>query len=138
MITAFLPLRIGVIGCGHWGPNHIRTFSQMKDCTVTAIADANAKRLASGCEMFPHVRGFADHTALLRDGGVDAVVVVTPTRTHFAVVTEALNAGKHGLCEKPPCIDTAVRTNLDPARSNMADRMVVSRRKRISQPWQTT
>ena len=101
------PLRIGVIGCGHWGPNHIRTFSHMKDCTVTAIADANAKRLASVCEMFPQVRGFADHTSLLREGGVDAVVVVTPTRTHFAVVTDALNAGKHVLCEKPLCIDTA-------------------------------
>lgn len=100
-------LRVGVIGCGHWGPNHIRTFSQMKDCTVTAIADANAKRLASVCEMFPHVRGFADHASLLRDGGVDAVVVVTPTKTHFAVVTDALNAGKHVLCEKPLCIDSA-------------------------------
>lgn len=101
------PLRIGVIGCGHWGPNHIRTFSAMKDCTVTAIADANAKRLASVCEMFPHVRGFADHASLLRNGGVDAVVVVTPTKTHFAVVTDALNAGKHVLCEKPLCIDSA-------------------------------
>ena len=107
MTSETTSLRIGVIGCGHWGPNHIRTFSQMKDCTVTAIADANAKRLASVCEMFPQVRGFADHASLLRDGSVDAVVVVTPTKTHFAVVTDALNAGKHVLCEKPLCIDTA-------------------------------
>jgi predicted dehydrogenase len=107
MPTTSSALRIGVIGCGHWGPNHIRTFSMMKDCTVTAIADANAKRLASVCEMFPHVRGFADHTSLLRDGGVNAVIVVTPTKTHFAVVTDALNAGKHVLCEKPLCIDSA-------------------------------
>ena len=47
------------------------------------------------------------HTSLLRDGGVDAVVVVTPTKTHFAVVTDALHAGKHVLCEKPLCIETA-------------------------------
>ena len=100
-------MRIGVIGCGHWGPNHIRVFSQFKDCAVTAIADANAKRLAAVCEMFPQVRGFADHAALLRDGGVDAVVVVTPTKSHFAVVTDALNAGKHVLCEKPLCTDAA-------------------------------
>ncbi len=106
MSASATPLRIGVIGCGHWGPNHIRTFSAMKVSIVTAIADANAKRLASVCEMFPHVRGFEDHNSLLRDGGVDAVVVVTPTRSHFAVVTDALNAGKHVLCEKPLCIDT--------------------------------
>jgi len=99
--------RIGVIGCGHWGPNHIRVFSQFKDCTVTAIADANEKRLATVCEMFPQARGFADYGALLRDGGVDAVVVVTPTKTHFSVVRDALNAGKHVLCEKPLCTDAA-------------------------------
>lgn len=99
-------IRIGVIGCGHWGPNHIRAFSQLKNCTVTSIADANEKRLAVVCEMFPQVRGFAEHGELLRQGGVDAVVVVTPTRSHFAIVTAALEAGKHVLCEKPLCMDT--------------------------------
>ncbi len=99
------PLNIGVIGCGHWGPNHIRTFSAMKDCTVNAIADASEQRLATVGEMFPHVRKFSNHRELLRDGGVDAVVVVTPTKTHFTIVTDALNAGKHVLCEKPLCTD---------------------------------
>lgn len=101
------PLKIGVIGCGHWGPNHIRVFSSFKDCVVTAIADTSEKRLATGLDMFPHVRGFADHRELLRDGGVDAVVIVTPTKTHFQVVTDALNAGKHVLCEKPLCIEAS-------------------------------
>ena len=100
-------IRIGVIGCGHWGPNHIRAFSQLKNCTVTSIADANEKRLAVVCEMFPQVRGYAEHGDLLREDGVDAVVVVTPTQSHFAIVTAALEAGKHVLCEKPLCIDTA-------------------------------
>lgn len=100
-------LRIGVIGCGHWGPNHIRVFSQMKGCAVVAIADPNEQRLSSLAEIFPHVRGFADYRALLRDGSVDAVVVATPTTTHFAVVTDALNAGIHVLCEKPLCMDAA-------------------------------
>lgn len=100
-------LRVGVIGCGHWGPNHIRVFSQLKDCSVVAIAETNERRLASIAETFPHVCGFADYRALLRDGGVDAVVVATPTTTHFAIVTDALNAGIHVLCEKPLCMDAA-------------------------------
>ena len=41
------------------------------------------------------------HTSLLRDGGVDAVVVVTPTKTHFAVVTEA-TLSFLGLGSPPP------------------------------------
>jgi predicted dehydrogenase len=96
-------IKIGVIGCGHWGPNHIRVFSSLKDCAVVAIADTSEKRLAAVGEIFPHVRRFQDHRALLHDAGVDAAVVVTPTRTHFAIVSDALNAGKHVLCEKPLC-----------------------------------
>jgi predicted dehydrogenase len=98
-------LKIGVIGCGHWGPNHIRVFSSLKDCSVVAAVDASEKRLAAIGEMFPLVRGYRDHHTMFRDAGVDAVVVVTPTRTHSAIVVDALNAGKHVLCEKPLCID---------------------------------
>ncbi len=96
-------LKLGVIGCGHWGPNHIRVFSQLKDCAVMAISESSEQRLADVCEMFPHVRGFRDYREMLRDAGLDAVVIVTPTKTHSEVVAEALHAGKHVLCEKPLC-----------------------------------
>ncbi len=100
-------LKIGVIGCGHWGPNHLRVFSQLKNCAVVAVADANEQRLAAVGENFPQLRRFASHQALLQEAGADAVVVVTPTKTHFAIVADALNAGKHVLCEKPLCTETA-------------------------------
>lgn len=100
-------LNIGVIGCGHWGPNHIRVFSSLKDCSVVAVADVSEKRLTAVGDMFPHLRRFSGHDELLREGGVDAVVVATPTKTHFAIVLDALNSGKHVLCEKPLCTDTA-------------------------------
>src|SRR4029079_16155270 len=87
-----LPLRIGVIGCGHWGPNHIRVFSQMKGVVVTAVADRDETRLGTVCEMFAQVRGYADYEQML-EGPVDAVVVATPTKTHFEVVARALHAG---------------------------------------------
>jgi predicted dehydrogenase len=100
-------IKIGVIGCGSWGPNHIRVFSSLKDCAIVAIADANEKSLAAAGEMFPQVRRFSDHHALLREASADAVVVVTPTKTHFNIVRDALSAGKHVLCEKPLCTDVA-------------------------------
>lgn len=96
-------LSLGVIGCGHWGPNHIRVFSQLRDCRVAAISEANERRLGEVCEMFPQVRGYRDHRELLAHPGLDAVVVVTPTRSHYAIVREALEAGQHVLCEKPLC-----------------------------------
>jgi predicted dehydrogenase len=98
-------LKIGIIGCGHWGPNHVRVFSALPDCTVVAIADQSRARLEAARKMFPQVPGYADYRAMLRKVEVDAVVVSTPTRTHFAIASYALNAGKHVLCEKPLCTE---------------------------------
>lgn len=55
--------------------------------------------------MFPQVARYSSHQALLKESGADAVVVVTPTRSHASVVGEALDAGVHVLCEKPLCLE---------------------------------
>ena len=41
------PLRIGIIGCGHWGKNYVRTFSSLPGTTLTAVADLSADKLAT-------------------------------------------------------------------------------------------
>jgi predicted dehydrogenase len=105
-------LSIGIIGCGHWGPNHIRVFSQIKEAEVTAVADPSESRLSTMLELFPALDCYPDYVRLLKDAGVDAVVVATPTSTHAKIVTEALKAGKHVLCEKPLCDDAAAGEKL--------------------------
>lgn len=100
-------VKIGVIGCGHWGPNHIRVFSQLRDSRVTAIADLDPKRLEAIREQYAHVAPFKDYREMLKTGDVDAVVVAAPTKLHYAMVRDALNAGKHVLCEKPLCVEVA-------------------------------
>lgn len=99
--------RLGIIGLGHWGPNHLRVFNSLGQCKVVAAADRDAGRLQRVTASAPQTKAYADHQALLADPTVDAVVVATPTTTHYAVVSDALNAGKHVLCEKPLCLDTA-------------------------------
>jgi predicted dehydrogenase len=98
--------RIAVIGCGHWGPNHIRVFSQLRDSQVVACADLNASRLKAIREQHPNAQFSKDYRELLNDPDIDAVVISTPTKTHYSIVKEALSAGKHVLCEKPLCIET--------------------------------
>ena len=98
-------ISIGVIGCGYWGPNHVRVFSQLKESQVVALADTNKQRVSSVMERFPGVRGFTDYHEMLDEKMVDAVVVATPTHSHDVVVEDALNAGRHVLCEKPLCIN---------------------------------
>lgn len=95
--------RIGIIGCGYWGPNHLRVFSQLDGVRVTACADRSPARLATVSRDHPALRCFAESAEMLAANLVDAVVVSVPTNAHYAVTKEALLAGKHVLCEKPLC-----------------------------------
>lgn len=102
---------IAVIGCGYWGPNHVRTFSGLPDCRVTAV-DVDVTRLARLSQSFPAIRVEANFERILEDSAIDAVVIATPTQTHFDLVRRALLAGKHVLCEKPLCTETAAARQL--------------------------
>lgn len=96
-------INVGVIGCGHWGPNHVRVFSQLKESRVVACADLDPKRLEAIREQHPQVQVFSDYREMLKVAELQAVVVAAPTRVHYPVVKAALEANKHVLCEKPLC-----------------------------------
>ncbi len=114
-------LRIGVIGCGHWGPNHVRVFSQLDRTRVVACADLQQERLDDMRRRFPRVTTTTDYRDLLNDSSIDAVVVATPTRTHAAIAADAMNAGKHVLVEKPLCMTADEANHL----GYLADRLGV-------------
>lgn len=92
---------IGVIGCGHWGPNHIRIFSQISGVSVKACSDLDEKRLSAVKVNYPDIKVFKDYKEVLASKEIDAVCIATPTATHFDLVRQALESGKHVLCEKP-------------------------------------
>jgi predicted dehydrogenase len=94
-------ISIGVIGCGHWGPNHIRVFSQLANSQCLMCADIDEARLKAIKGMFPSVEVTKDYRALLADPRIDAVCIAAPTKFHYQFTKEALAAGKHVLCEKP-------------------------------------
>jgi len=94
-------IEIGVIGCGHWGPNHIRNFNLLENVKVTACADLLHKRLEKMGELYPQIYTTVNYMNILLNKEIDAVAVATPTSTHYDVVKRALTEGKHVLCEKP-------------------------------------
>lgn len=94
-------VRIGVIGLGQWGPNHVRIFNSMDNCEVVRVCDASATRLKDVQKLLRGVDVTTDSTAITQAMDLDAVVVATPTSTHYALVREALENGKDVLCEKP-------------------------------------
>ena len=96
-----MPFNIAVIGLGRWGPNHVRNFSAIRDCRVVAAVDSSGPTRSRFAEAHPEIRAVSDYREVLASKDVDAVVVATPTFTHFEIVAAAIAAGKHVLCEKP-------------------------------------
>lgn len=101
------PLGIGVVGCGHWGPNHIRAFLGLTGASVLRAADPSPERREHVARTHPGVAVSAGLEPLLSDPAIGAVVVATPASTHVPIVRAALEAGKHVLCEKPLCLASA-------------------------------
>jgi predicted dehydrogenase len=93
-------IRVGVIGAGHWGPNLIRNFHNGRTSEVLIVADVNQPRLAEVESRYPGVRITTDAQEVV-NSDVDAVVVATPTSTHFELSKAVLENGKHVLVEKP-------------------------------------
>src|SRR5262245_46699776 len=100
-------IRVAVLGAGHWGPNLIRNFHNHQTSEVRWVVDRDAARLAEVRARFAGVKLGEDADAALNDGEVDAVVIATPTSTHFSLAKAALERGKHVLVEKPITADSA-------------------------------
>lgn len=94
-------LRLGVIGCGYWGPNLVRNFSTIPNATVVAVCDIDPHRLHSIQKEYASVTTTADAASLIARTDIDAVAIATPVSTHFNLALAALRAGKHVLVEKP-------------------------------------
>ena len=104
-------IRVAVIGAGQWGPNLIRNFHNKETSEVVWIVDRDATRLNEVHAHFPDVQAAENPDQALRDSSVDAVVIATPTSTHYALAKEALEQRKHVLVEKP--LTTEVKQGLE-------------------------
>ncbi len=94
-------IRVGIIGCGYWGPNLVRTLSEMDDVKVVRVSDLRSGRREFVSRRYPSIQTTADANDVLSDTSIDAIVIATPPDTHFPLALNALNQGKHILVEKP-------------------------------------
>jgi predicted dehydrogenase len=100
-------LRVGLIGLGYWGPNHARVLTELSETELVAAADASERAIGLVRARYPGVRSTLDASEVIEASDIDAVIVATPTSTHFSLALAALEAGKHVLCEKPLATSTA-------------------------------
>ncbi len=97
-------VRVGVIGTGGIANGaHLPGYSQIPDeCEIFAMCDIDPKALESTSAKYPDVKHLVDdYHKLLEMPEIDAVSVCTPNYVHYQPTIDALNAGKHVLCEKP-------------------------------------
>ena len=95
------PIRTAIFGTGFMGRVHLEALRRVEFVQIAAIAGRNieaAQRLAAG---FSIPSTAMDYREILHDPAIDAVHICTPNAEHFAMTKDALQAGKHVLCEKP-------------------------------------
>jgi predicted dehydrogenase len=93
-------LKVGVIGCGEIGKLRAAAIHRVESLCLVALSDVEHERAVAVASKYG---GAVEHDwrGLLSRDDVDAVVVSTPPSLHAEMSIEALNAGKHVLCEKP-------------------------------------
>ena len=95
-------LRIGLIGAGDVArAAHAPSFAQNRKVELVAVADPDTRSAQSLAEQCGIRRVVADYHEILDDPSVAAVDVCVPHHLHYQVTMDALNAGKHVICEKP-------------------------------------
>ena len=113
-------IRVGIVGCGYWGPNLVRAFAEIEGVQLVTVSDLRSGRLDFVSRRYPLLKTTIDASDVLSDSTIDAVIIATPPDTHYALATQALNNGKHVFVEKPlatsvsdaeKIVDLAERTN---------------------------
>jgi len=92
-------LKLGVVGAGAWGRNHVRTVATLPEAELTAVCDRDPKVRDRVARQYPLTHVTADLADLLPR--VDAVIVASPATTHAQLALQCVAAGKPCLVEKP-------------------------------------
>lgn len=94
------PFRLAVVGAGRMGTTHLRALAGLTETPVRAVAEP-VVALRKAAEDTYGVTGFESVDQLLDSGGIDGVVIVTPSPTHVDVIEKVASANLPILCEKP-------------------------------------
>ncbi len=115
-------LRVGIIGCGGIANGkHMPALKQIPNVEMVAFCDIVIEKAEAAKAQYgaPDANVYADYRKLLEDTSIDIVHVCTPNRSHSFITVDALDAGKHVMCEKPMAINSAeAQKMLDAARRN--------------------
>ncbi|MCX7957314.1 MAG: Gfo/Idh/MocA family oxidoreductase [Endomicrobia bacterium] len=94
-------IKIGIIGLGHWGVNYLRIFSHLRNSKVIAAAEKNRNKIKKLKILYPDIKFYEDYREIIKNLDIDAIVIATPTSTHYEITKGCLENNKDVLVEKP-------------------------------------
>ena len=128
-------LKVGIIGCGGIGEQkHLPAIMGIKEAEVTAFCDVIIERAEDLCKKSGTVgaKVYKDYKELLKDSSIDVVHVCTPNLSHSFITVDALESGKHVMCEKPMAINTAEAKKMAEAAKKTGKLLTVGYQNRCS------
>ena len=103
-------LKVGIIGCGGIAAKkHLPAIMGIHEAEVTAFCNSSPEKAENLCRQFgaEGAKVYTDYKELLKDESIEVVHICTPNRSHFPITVDALEAGKHVMCEKPMAVSYA-------------------------------
>ncbi len=124
-------IKIAIIGTGWWAGVHAGEYAKDPRTKLVAVCGTSIGKAAAFAAEHGAERAYDNFSAMLADGNVDAVAIVTPDCTHCDYAIMALEAGLHVICEKPLafCVEEATRMAEAAKRSGRVNMVNFSYRK---------
>lgn len=91
---------VAVVGAGFIGPVHVEALKRI-GVRITGIMDTDPKKAEQARQQLALPRAYTDFASILADDSVDSVHLAVPNVLHYSLAKQALQAGKHVMCEKP-------------------------------------
>ena len=127
-------VRIGIIGCGGIANNkHMPALRKIPEVEMVAFCDIVEERAVKAAADYgtPDAKVYTDYKELLKDESSEVVHVLTPNRDHSYITVDALEAGKHVMCEKPMAINTAEAQKMVDAAKRTGKKLTIGYQSRF-------
>ena len=98
---------IALVGAGSFARMHLDAYAEAENADVKWVCDPDIQARQTYMDRYGIQYGTADYREALSDGSVDLVDIVAPNHLHKPIAVDAVQAGKHVLCEKPMALTAA-------------------------------
>ena len=124
-------VRIGIIGCGGIATGkHLPALHKLSNIEMVAFCDLIRSRAESAAKNYgtPDAKVYENYKELLEDKTIDVVHVLTPNRSHSFISVDAMEAGKHVMCEKPMAINAEEAKKMVDAAKRTGKKLTIGTR----------